>query len=229
MKDIAATLVQAMPTDLTFNEANLIIKRKKELIQGVEEVFSKVINVSEILEAWVDFYGQEFGIELCLRDVRIPEHQKGFDWLLIMAQGLIIQQVYDKSSQHFDCYKYTGKNLDEVVAHNDRDPKNGPYAIWIRNREEADEELKNLSADDLKKKNIPGITLLERQLLELKYFKETGKHLDIQNWTLCSGSRYTNGNVPIVSWHSNNSKTYVCFYPPIPGRHFLRSRQVIAA
>jgi hypothetical protein len=38
-------------------------------------------------------------------------------------------------------------------------------------------------------RNIRGHYLLERLLYELKYFAETGKHLDIDNLTLCSGSR----------------------------------------
>ena len=45
-----------------------------------------------------------------------------------------------------------------------------------------------------------GITLEERLLLEIEYFKKTGKHLDVENWTLCSGSRYQDGYVPSAYW-----------------------------
>lgn len=37
-----------------------------------------------------------------------------------------------------------------------------------------------------------GITLREYLILQLQYFRETGKHLDIKNWTWCSGSKFEN-------------------------------------
>jgi len=89
--------------------------------------------------------------------------------------------------------------LDKIVI-SERTAKNSAYAVWFQNTVEADENLKNLSAYILKDKNIPGITLEERLLMELKYFKETGKHLDINNITLCAGSRYSDGGVPGVHW-----------------------------
>lgn len=45
-----------------------------------------------------------------------------------------------------------------------------------------------------------GITLRERILLELAYFQETGNHLDVKGWTLCSGSRHSGGSVPGADW-----------------------------
>ncbi len=89
---------------------------------------------------------------------------------------------------------------------------------------EADEELKNLSADDLKEKGIEGITLRERLLLELQYVAETGKHLDLTNWTLCSGSRYSDGVVPDVSW--GGGKLNVNWNNSSNRNDYLRSRAV---
>jgi hypothetical protein len=43
-----------------------------------------------------------------------------------------------------------------------------------------------------------GIILLERMLLELMYYEQTGQHLDARGLTLCSGSRYLDGFVPSV-------------------------------
>ena len=63
------------------------------------------------------------------------------------------------------------------------------------------EELKNLSANTLKDRGISGENLRERLIHELKYHDETGMHLDIKNWTLCSGSRDADGGVPGVVWH----------------------------
>ena len=93
---------------------------------------------------------------------------------------------------------------------------------------EADEELKNLSANDLKKKSIPGITFEERLLMELKYFKETDSHLDINNWTLCSGSRYSDGDVPEVCWDSDAREFHVFWYHPESSDSLLRSRRAVS-
>ena len=37
-------------------------------------------------------------------------------------------------------------------------------------------------------------------MFELEYFKKNGKHLDVDNITLCTGSRCSGGNVPGVGW-----------------------------
>lgn len=89
--------------------------------------------------------------------------------------------------------------------------------------QESDEELKNLSADDLEKKGIKGITLRERIIYELRYFKKTGQHLDIYNITLCSGSRYDGGSVPRARWLDD--KFRVDWDHPGLAHDGLRSRQ----
>jgi hypothetical protein len=71
----------------------------------------------------------------------------------------------------------------------------------FKNVQEADEDLKNKSANDLEKEGIKGITLRERIIFELEFFKETGEHLDVKNVTLCSGSRDSAGSVPRAYWH----------------------------
>ena len=175
---------------LTPEELSLFLKRENPFVQkGVEQMIAE----------WQELYLED-GIELDVSNLKIPEKKKGFDRLLVIAQGLKIQQAYDNCAKRFTCWKYTDRNLDEVVTKNDRDPANGAYAIWVRDRVEADKELKNLSANDLGRKEISGETLLERFQHGLKYYKETDKHLDIENWTLCSGSRDGDGDVPGVRW-----------------------------
>jgi hypothetical protein len=53
-----------------------------------------------------------------------------------------------------------------------------------------------------------GITLRERLLLELAYFDKTGKHLDINGVTFCSGSRDVDGDVPFVYWFDSEVRVY---------------------
>jgi len=169
------------------------------------------------LQEWVHFYKKFFGLTLDLSGVKIPEKVAGFDRLIVVAHALTPNKVFSIIKKHFDAWRYTD-DLDRDVPHNDRNPKSGTYAVWVRDVVEADEEMKNLSYDDCAEKQIKGITLLERLVLELKYFSETGKHLDIENWTLCSGSRSADGYVPSAHWNPTYGKFKVHWT-----RHGLRS------
>ncbi|OGZ83261.1 MAG: hypothetical protein A2416_00380 [Candidatus Staskawiczbacteria bacterium RIFOXYC1_FULL_37_52] len=180
----------------------------------------------ELLEDWVKFYQDVFQLKLTFNGALIvPARKPGFDRLLVLAKGMTPQRLYDKCDELFPSWKYTDSNLDEVIK-SDRTAKNGHYAVWVRNRQEADEENWNFSADQLKRLGTPEITLEEREVYELKFFKETDDHMDKSNRTLCPGSRHTLGNVPSadwggggfgVDWHS-------------PGSHCcrLRSRSVVS-
>lgn len=188
---------------------------------------------------WVLFYQKHFGIEL--GTVQVPEHQSGFDRLIVVAQEFCrpvkldgdedskvqpMNWVFVVCQRLFKSWKYAD-DLDQAVTDNDRDPKNGTYAIWVRDRVEADEENRNESANHRRQQGRTDETLLERMLHELKYFDETGEHLDIVNLTLCSGSRGRGGDVPrcgfggggfSVVWDSSGSRGVV-----------LRSRSVVSS
>ena len=191
-------------------------------LQRIIDASGKVL--TEITD-WQQFYHDLFGLEIDLLGLSVPAKKKGFDRLVIVAQGMTLQRLYDNCVKLCPCWKWTDQNLDEIVQ-SERTAKDGTYAVWFRDVVEADEELKNLSANDLKEKGIPGITLEERLLMELKYFKETGNHLDIKSWTLCSGSRYSSGEVPCVSWSSGRLGVDWC-RPGHAGGH-LRSRRAVS-
>ena len=176
-----------------------------------------------IIEEWRKLYFT-LGIFCNLSEVVIPDDPGGFNRVIIMAKGVKPQWAYDKCSGLFRCCEWTDENLDEMVT-SDRNAKNGPYAVRVRDRVEADRELKNMSANDLKRQNIASITLEERLVYELKYFRETGGYLDIQNVTLCSGSRCSDGDVPDVSW--GGGELDVSWGGPDVASGHLRSRQVV--
>ena len=52
------------------------------------------------------------------------------------------------------------------------------------------------------------------------------KHLDIQNITLCSGSRYLDGHVPRVRWYGGRLLVHWSF--PGDSSGSLRSRQIVS-
>lgn len=67
---------------------------------------------------------------------------------------------------------------------------------------EPDEDLLGKSTRECDAMGVQGITLRERLLMELSYFSETGKHLDVKEVTFCSGSRDSDGYVPGVGLYN---------------------------
>ena len=180
---------------------------------------------------WNIFYHDYFGLEtMDLSKIIIPKRREGLNRLLIIPENMDFEIAYDACQSKFSCWINARKSLSELIdwAKEERDPRKGAYAIWVRDRREADKELKNLSVDNLKEKNIPGITLTERLVYELKYFAETGKHLDAEKTTLCSGSCLFNGCTINVSWGRKRVKCLSISWSDLGvAGEDLRSREVI--
>ena len=178
------------------------------------------------LLSWVGFYERYFGLVIDPWGVDVPEYVGYLDALslrlIVVAQGLTLNRVYDACAREFPCFRYVD-DLDAGAPVNDRTPTES-YAIWVRDRVEADEENANLSAEDLNVKRIKCQTIMERMLHELKYFSETGEHLDVTNWTLCSGSRCSDGSVPGAGWSSGGREFRVGGYDPRDRYADLRAR-----
>lgn len=187
----------------------------------VEAIISKTRELSfvygEQLAKWSAFYKKHFNLTPDLSGVEITDHQDGFDRLIIIARGLTRNQVYDACEKQFPCWRYR-EDLDGSIKTDERDPKNGTYAIWVRDRQEADEENKNQSYDQRRKQECQDETILEHMLHKLKYFDETGKHLDINNWTLTSsldsgggavGARWPCGRFNVRCWRVGDHNDYL--------------------
>ncbi|MSU75389.1 MAG: hypothetical protein EXS55_02660 [Candidatus Magasanikbacteria bacterium] len=171
---------------------------------------------------WTRFYHEVFGLKVDLSKVELSPERPGFGWAVFVAEGLTLNQVWAKCGELFPAESYIGDDFDRAVPKNDRTSKTA-YAKRFRNRVEADQEHKNVSANDLTKQDVQSITLLERILLELWYFWKTGGgHLDLINVTLCAGSRCGDGDVPDVGW--NDYQFQVCACGPDYSLGGLRAR-----
>lgn len=184
------------------------------------------ITEQKLKKEWQKFYEEEFGLKTDFSKVKIPANPSDFDRVIILPKGLSYKTILLKMTEKFsvylfeDDYNYYDANVKSVRT-NDKD-----YAVRVRNRVEADTENKNLSTNDLEERKNNGITLKERFIYELKYFKETNNHLDIDNWTLCSGSRYSDGNVPKARWYSD--EFYVDWYYAGHSFGHLSSRSAVS-
>ncbi|OGZ33336.1 MAG: hypothetical protein A3I88_00685 [Candidatus Portnoybacteria bacterium RIFCSPLOWO2_12_FULL_39_9] len=198
------------------------IKKKEGL------TMDKKISIEELIAEWEGFYQDIFWIKTDFSNLQIPEKESGFNRLIIMAEGMTPQRLYDKCGEFFPCWKWTGDSLDNVVVYSERTSKNGAYAVWVRDCAEADEELKNFSADRVREEGLTTETLAERLVHEIKYFRESGgHHLDVKNITLCTGSRYSFGSVPYVRWYYGDRLRVSGFYSG-DAYDSLRPRRVVS-
>ena len=139
----------------------------------------------KLKQDWQDFYRKIFGIEADFSKINIPEKQEGLNLLLIMEERRSAQKLFDKCRELFPVFKYKEGDLSVV---SDRDTTKGSYAIWVKGVQEVDKELGSLPTDDMRRGEINNETLEERLLHEIKYFTETGEHLDLKSATICAGS-----------------------------------------
>lgn len=224
MRELICAVQEGIPANIGADVAQYWIGRKKKLAAEIKNILVGTNSYADLISDWENFY-RDLGTNCDLSGVAIPDDPGGFERVIIVATGITPQTAYDLCVKNFQCLKYAEKNLGEIMS-SDRSAKNGPYAIRVRNRVEADEELKNLSANQLKTQSVAGITLEERLVYEIKYFKETGKHLDIKNITLCAGSRDGDGDVPIVDWSGGEMRVR-WYYHDVRG-DFLRSREAVS-
>ena len=141
---------------------------------------------------------------------------------LEMKLHMTPRYLFEECKKLFPIWIYDESQLDKITS-----KRNGNYTIYFKKNIEADQENANMSANDLKKRGKQEITLEERLLMEIQYFKETGKHLDINNITLCAGSRYSDGYIPYVCWDADNRKVFVYWSNLDIHNSHLRARSAV--
>ncbi len=223
---------EAFENLLTTEEAQAAIRDPRGFIAAACEAWkvrlNKTLVFNEQLTDWRHFYREVFSFtDTESINPTLPLETTGFNWLVVVRKGLTLNKVLEVMCTKFNVYSYIGDDLDKGVPTNDRTADND-YTISVRDCVEADEENKKLSANQIKEKRTISMTLLERLLLELFYFWETGgQHLDIRNVTLCSGSRYSGGGVPSVCWDSDSSKVSIGWYHTGYSDGDLRAREAV--
>lgn len=198
---------------------------KATLEAGISKARELSFAYGDQVSGWVAFYKKHFNRELDLTSLMIPDHQEGFDRLLVVDKDLTRNKAYHACEKQFPCSSYRD-DLDNAIRPDERDPKNGTYAIWVRDRQEADQENKDQSWNRRREQKCQDENILERILHELKYFDETGKHLDIDNWTLTS-SLSVDGSAVSAGWIYGE----FCVYWSGPDDHGddLRPRSVVSS
>ncbi len=167
------------------------------------------IGVDPSLVWWQNFYQKYFKLKVFLLDLEIPDYKEGFDWIVVIPKGLTITMVYKAIKKHMEIWF---SRRDFLITKDDRSNQDAHYVIRIRKTLFAHSEAERMPARALK--SGTGINLLECLIIHLANFEETsGKKVldgtraafdDVA--TMCSGSRYTDGEVPSVESFINSKK-----------------------
>lgn len=192
MLALATFIAGVLGEILTGKKIQYHLQNKGKLRTKIHELFYVTETYTELREEWQEFYQFAFGIEIDFTGVNVPERPEGNYRLLFIAKGLTPNKVYDAWT--FPKWSYNN-DLDKAVPTNKRTATES-YAIWVLAGDEPDSEFLGKTTNDADPNMEIGMTLLERMVYELKYFAETGKHLDMKGATFCSGSRSLDGDVP---------------------------------
>ncbi|MCA9354581.1 MAG: hypothetical protein KC877_03630 [Candidatus Kaiserbacteria bacterium] len=164
-------------------------------------------------------------VECSVSDVRLPIFNPRFAQLIVVPSITLLECI-DLMDQEFPIDS-PDRDLSEVPLIDDWRRAEGPYAIWVRKRFEADFEHQKKSAVHVRQSLIPGITLLERLLLELFYYRYNGKHLDADCITLCTGTQTTGSFTPGFGWDADHCRVRIDWFAPDYASIGLRVREVI--
>ena len=189
-----------------------------------------MLGTEELIADQRAFAKEVDGINLDPTGLVIPQITPGFGWGLWTPKGWMARREFEAhQGMGIKTWKYTDASLDIAVPakNNVRNPDK-QYLLFCRDRQEADQELANTSANQIKEQQILTLTLAERLRLGRWFFWKTGQHLDIENWTLCSGSRDSGGGVPCVCWRGGSRGVGVGWYGPDGRDGDLRSRQAVS-
>lgn len=150
---------------------------------------------------WEIFYDVYFGIRVDLSRIPIPSEKHGFDRIIMIPQGLTLDAAAAACDRAFPCrWNFTPSEDQQSMAQ--RHPALVGFAVRVRGTTEADPDMTGVNPENMASIGVGILTmnLLERLVFELKYYSETGAHLDLRSTTLCTGSRIQGDKIPFVQW-----------------------------
>lgn len=232
IQEFNAAVLKALPRLTRFQQQRWIGDSGVLRLALADALVEHSVSASNQLSFWLAFYRQRFprefdaaGGEKAFRSIQIPEERTDFIWLVVVLQGITTKQVYDLCEALFDTDIAKGVGgIDFNLLADERDNKKS-YAIWVRARQEADNELAGQKPMGIKAKKLKTMTLVERMLLELRYFTEFGDHLDKDFKTICTGSPLPNG---VATAGQDNNKFFVGWEHPDYTSSKHAAREVVA-
>ncbi len=207
--------VDLVALGLSKDESQKILE-KGDLVQSeARDAIVKILRKysgthSDARQDWQKFYKTNFSLDVDFSTVIIPGCP-GEQWRMVfIAKGMTMNKAFDRCKALFKSWRYND-DLDKAIPTNTRTASEH-YAVWVRTGAEPDAEFLGKSTNQADPNMKKGITVLERIILEIKYFSETGGHLDIKGVTFCSGSRSSGGYVPYAFWYDDGKFGVYWYY-----------------
>jgi len=151
-------------------------------------------------EGWPRFW-RAFGFLYDHEALVLPEYREGFGWSIVtppFGEWSASRLLHEVCGRMFPTLQfYSDEKINKVTSFQELIDT---HVVLVRDTVEADECHKGKSVEFIEQNKIPAITLRQREVLEARYYFETGGHLDVVNFTLCCGSRYSGGDVPHAYW-----------------------------
>lgn len=210
-------------------DVSALEEKKKRIaeIEGKPEAGKKKypLKSREKIKDWENFLKKRFPeTQFDLSKLEIPqrtaEEEKEFTRLLFSTSKL---KLFKKCEELFPSVNNTFEDLDEFI---EKDAGEDSFK-WVRDVEAADKKHKNKSGNMAGKEKLNAETISDRVMHEIKYFDETGDHLDKQTGTLTS-SRDSGGKFLFAAdW--DGGWFHVSWSSPGDRNTHWRFRQVVSS
>ncbi len=223
-----ASFIARVLADIPFEQVQYLLTNKSTVLRKkLQEVF-EIANdpFAEVRIEWQEFYKKYFGVIVDFSGVIIPPKPTGQYRLIFISLGLLLNATTVAMRKLFKVW-VCNDDLDASVTVNTRTSVKS-YAVWVRIGVEPDEKYLGKSTRDADTEGKIGVTLLERLVFEVKYFVETGLHLDIKGVTICTGSRDSRGSVPLVYFYPTGGAVEVYWCAVARSHPTIGLRQAVA-
>jgi hypothetical protein len=187
--------------------------------------------MSEIKSFWKRVYLNKFGIKVDFSKINIPkEYYNNQEYFIVlMPKNLSLEKVLRVIKKEFGFWFYTElDNLKFIFDKKDLLVRKNSLAIF---KKKVDPEFKFVRNEDLiSVQEGDFINLIERSLLELMFFYQSGEHLDADKETLCLSTIDADG-CPAVTFWDREKKEFSIFFleeePLLENGRSLYSREKV--
>lgn len=183
-------------------QANLVVRTIQSNREGPASLEAQ-------LEEWECLYQGLFDVVGSTGGIVIPRRESGFNWLVVVDPAIRMNRIFEAWIRLFKS-DWDGSRPHAFSLRS----RSKPYVLWVRDRVEAGEEPGKLSVDEVLARSIETMDLRERALLEIVYYRRTGEHLDLEDWTLCPLSRNPQGEVASVGVNKVFDTVTIVAHPP---------------
>jgi hypothetical protein len=209
-KNLANIMLGAIPEDLPEGVAARWLRNKGVLQRAIADLLkdNHPKGIDDQIKDWTRFYADVFGRKIDTTGLIIPNETTELNGLVIIPKDMSIQEAWNAYEKEGILTRYDNQgefgldNLDEITqGHNDREPTES-YALRIADAAESDKKPEDSDNGHNVTTTEPRMTLLERLLFGLKYYRNTGEHLDTETVTCCFGTTNLQGQRPVVAYRN---------------------------